>query len=63
MVTIPTVNVKEAQIPFPGVYKCYFGLHGAQSIRSNAKKIERHAARNNRKRGNKTLEDVDYDGL
>ena len=45
MVTIPTVKVKEAQFPIPGVYKCMFGLDGAQSNRSQAKKIERNAQR------------------
>ena len=52
MVTIPTVKMKKAQFPIPGVYKCLFGLDGAQSNRSQAKKIERNAQRQkNRNKG------------
>ena len=61
MVVIPAVAVKQANVKIPGVFKCLFGLHGAQCIRSNAKKMERRAKKCNQRGKNKN--DVDYDGL
>ena len=59
-VVIPRVNGKKVQIMIPGVSKCFFGLHGTQSIRSDAKIKERQAKRNQTRR-TKNWETADGD--
>ena len=52
MAVIPRVNGKKVQIMITGVSKCFFGLHGTQSIRSDAK-IKERSAKHMKKRGTK----------
>ena len=53
MAEIPEVKGKPTQIQIGGVSKCFFGLHGTQSIRSDAKIKERTANRNKKREAKK----------
>ena len=62
MVVIHAVAVKPAKIKSTVVFKCMFGLHGSDCIRSEVKRKERYDRKYNKWRDD-TLEEGDYEIL